>query len=165
MAPHSEKSGNFETVRAPVENGEEPLQEQVDTFVTTCRSLGLKITHQRLEIYRELATSDEHPSAEALFRRLRKRIPSLSLDTVYRTLTTLEQHGLIARTPVWDVRNRFDANMALHHHLVCTQCGRVEDFYWPSFDRSQPPKEASGWGELTRKQVEIRGVCKECLRG
>ena len=71
------------------------FQKQFSRFETACRKAGIKLTHQRREIYSELAASDDHPSAETLHRRLIQKIPMLSLDTVYRTLATFARHGLI----------------------------------------------------------------------
>jgi len=55
----------------------------------------MKVTHQRTEIFRELAAGTEHPDAETVYQRVCKRVPSISRDTVYRTLSTLETKGLI----------------------------------------------------------------------
>jgi len=62
------------------------IQERLERFVDVCRQKGLKVTPQRLEIFRELAASEEHPTAETLFNGIKVRMPTVSLDTVYRTL-------------------------------------------------------------------------------
>ncbi|MBC8317138.1 MAG: transcriptional repressor, partial [Desulfobulbaceae bacterium] len=62
------------------------VQGKLRDFEKACRKANLKITHQRLEIFRELAKALDHPSAESLYKRLQKKLPTLSLDTVYRTL-------------------------------------------------------------------------------
>ena len=67
------------------------LQKKMSAFEQACRAAGLKLTHQRLEIYRELAMSSDHPSAESLYKRLKKKLPTISQDTIYRTLSTLEE--------------------------------------------------------------------------
>lgn len=140
--------------------GAEPLG--LEAFARRCRERGLKLTHQRLEIYRELASDLSHPSAEEIHTRLAPRLPTLSLDTVYRTLTTLEQHGLISRLEVLDDRARFDANLEPHHHLVCIRCRRAVDLAWPQVDRLEMPAAAAGWGEVASRHLELRGVCAEC---
>ena len=65
-------------------------KRRVAEFVAACRRQGVKATHQRTEILRELAGTEEHPDAETIHERVRQRIPALSLDTVYRTLKLLE---------------------------------------------------------------------------
>jgi len=129
-----------------------------------CQHAGLRVTPQRLEVFRELLTARDHPSAEQLHERLTERMPSLSLDTVYRTLATLERCGAISQVRAYDGRAHFDGNPEPHHHLICRECGRIVDFRWPSADRLRLPPEAAGWGRIDRRQVELRGVCAACLR-
>ncbi|MEW6490135.1 MAG: transcriptional repressor [Thermodesulfobacteriota bacterium] len=140
----------------------EPTQEAFRRFEEVCRARGLKVTHQRLEIFREVMEGGGHPSADAVFTRLRDRMPTLSLDTVYRTLTTFEELGLVARVQVLDTVGRYDGNLTRHHHLVCTTCQAIEDFVWPSFDELEPPPEAADWGAVTGRQVQVWGVCRKC---
>lgn len=137
--------------------------ELLDTFKKICREAGLKVTHQRLEVFRVLAEADDHPSAESIYEKVKKKVPTISLDTVYRTLTTLEQNGVLGRVQV-DARSRFDPNRDVHHHFICTECKRIDDFYWPTFDSMKTPPKAAGWGRIDSKRVEIRGVCKDCRK-
>ena len=92
-------------------NNQVKIQKKLENFETACRESGLKVTHQRLEIFRELAAADDHPTAETLYNRLQKVMPTLSLDTVYRTLTTFEEHDLISRVQTTESHARFEAEM------------------------------------------------------
>lgn len=129
------------------------------------KAAGLRLTHQRLEIYRELVASCDHPSAETLYQRLRKRIPTLSLDTVYRTLATLAEQGLINRVETLESQARFEATSRRHHHLICRKCGKIADFQWPDIDSAALPQEISEWGRIDLKNVVIHGICRNCLEG
>ena len=140
------------------------LQEKLEQFECTCRSNGIKITHQRREIFILMASSQDHPSAEAIYKRIKFKLPMISLDTVYRTLTTFENAGIISRVQALDDRVRFDANLNLHHHLICTRCKGVVDFYWPAFDSIQLPPETIRWGTIKVKQAELRGGCAKCSK-
>jgi Fur family peroxide stress response transcriptional regulator len=131
-------------------------------FADTCRSRGLKATHQRREVFKELARSDEHPDAETVYRRVRRRVPSISRDTVYRTLATLEGEGLIRKAEVLSGPARFDANTGRHHHFVCTVCGAIRDFRSEAFDRLRIPKSVKTFGWIESAQVQVRGVCSAC---
>lgn len=135
----------------------------LETFKRICREAGLKVTHQRLEIFRVLAPADDHPSAEEIYERVKKKVPTISLDTVYRTLTTLAKNGVLGRVQP-DARSRFDPNLDVHHHFICTECRRIDDFYWPSFDRMRSPPKSTEWGHVETKRVEIRGICKACQK-
>ena len=122
----------------------------------------LKVTHQRLELYRELAQAEDHPSAEMLYKRLIKKLPTLSLDTVYRTLATLEKHRLITKVQTIESQARYEAKMDKHHHAVCSRCGTITDFTWDLFDEVQVPKALVGWGKVIKRNAVLEGICKAC---
>jgi Fur family peroxide stress response transcriptional regulator len=143
---------------------QEQLVQIMEQFVTACRSAGLKVTHQRTEIYRHLLEIADHPSAEILHKRLLPALPSISLDTVYRTLATLEQHGLVTRIQTAESQARFEAAHKPHHHLICSRCKQVMDFYWPAIDSVDLPELAGQWGEVESKTIVIYGVCKNCSK-
>ncbi len=138
-------------------------QQVMDHFEATCRSHGLKLTHQRLEIYRALLQSAEHPSAESLHKQLETRLPTLSLDTVYRTLATFEQLGLVKRVETMSSQARFEAKIEQHHHFFCDQCRQLIDFTWHSFDSMGLPEALMGVGTIRGKNVVVHGVCNDCL--
>lgn len=138
------------------------VEQRLAAFPGICREHGVKGTHQRMEIYRELARTDLHPDADTLFRRVRRRVPAISLDTVYRTLRMLEEKGVIARVGTVDERARFDANTERHAHFVCRGCGRVADVHSPECKDWQAPPEASAVGVIESVQVEFRGLCAAC---
>jgi Fur family transcriptional regulator, peroxide stress response regulator len=146
-----------------MEQSELLLEENFKGFESACRSAGLRLTHQRLEVYRELAKSPDHPSAEILHQRLRCTIPTLSLDTVYRTLATLASHGLINKVDTIESQARFEATMIRHHHLICSKCKAIMDFQWHSIDATPLPEEINGWGRIDHKNVVVYGICKKCL--
>lgn len=141
---------------------EENLEERLRRFQEACRARGLKMTHQRWEVFREVAATAGHPTVEEIYGRLRDRLPTLSLDTVYRTLATFEELGLIARLQVLDTVGRYDGNLSRHHHLVCTRCRAIEDFVWPAFDELEAPPTAAEWGEEAGRQVQVWGICRRC---
>lgn len=140
----------------------ETLEQKLRDFEHACRTVNLKLTHQRLEIFRELAVACDHPSAETLYKRLRKMMPTLSLDTVYRTLATFEKHHLITKVETVESQARFEADMDRHHHAICRQCGAITDFSWSSFDAVRLPKEISGWGRVDKKNITLHGICGKC---
>lgn len=131
-------------------------------FENACRQADLKVTHQRLEIYRELAKAKDHPSAEMLYKRIIKRLPTISLDTVYRTLATMEKHGLITRVQTVESQARFEAEMVRHHHAVCSRCGSITDFTWDAFDEADIPTKLKGWGKVLKRNATLEGVCNAC---
>ena len=97
------------------------IEQRMNHFNEVCRNSGAKLTHQRLEIFREVAQTGDHPDAEQIYQGVRKRMPTVSLDTVYRTLWLLKDLGLTIPLGFPRERTRFDANLSRHHHFVCVQ--------------------------------------------
>jgi Fur family peroxide stress response transcriptional regulator len=140
------------------------VERRVQAFVQTCRRKGMKITHQRREIFLELAASTEHPDAETVYQAVCGRVPSISRDTVYRTLATLEAEGLIRKVSPLVEKARYDANTERHHHFICTVCGLVRDFYSEDLDDLPIPPAVKTFGEIESAQVEVRGICSACAQ-
>lgn len=89
---------------------------------------GLKGTHQRLLIYQVLIEEKNHPSAEVIFEKLRKTNPSISLGTIYKTLETLVEKGIINRVNTSEGNMRYDAIIKNHSHIYCTNTKEIIDF-------------------------------------
>ena len=136
------------------------VEQRLERLKLACQNLGMRMTHQRLEIFREVARTEEHPDVETVFKRVRERLPTLSHDTVYRTLASLEEMGLLHRVDPIGGRARYDANCDTHHHFVCTRCGQISDFYL-----KQEPSLPEGIEELGSAEslhMQVRGICHNC---
>jgi Fur family ferric uptake transcriptional regulator len=93
----------------------------------------VRVTAQRLAVYRAVAGDLGHPTAAAVHEALRGEIPSLPLASVYRILESLEREGMLRRVGSLGGGGRYDANVGPHQHLVCRRCGGMTDFLDPSF--------------------------------
>lgn len=143
------------------------LRDQLEAFVARCRTARLAVTPQRLAIFRELAATDRHPSAEELHAAVRREMPTLSLATVYKTLDTLAGIGAVRPVSRLGARGRWDANLGAHHHLICTACGAVSDVTEPTLDAAARParRVAARHGfAADGHAVEIFGRCAACRR-
>ena len=138
------------------------VERRLEAFQTAARQAGVKLTHQRLEIFREVASSSDHPSAEAVLRAVKHRMPTVSLDTVYRTLWLLSDLGLVTTLGPRRDSVRFDANLRHHHHYVCVSCGLVRDFESTELNAIAIPDAVKGFGRIVGTHVEVRGVCENC---
>lgn len=134
-----------------------------DVLSARCRDAGLALTPQRLVIYRALRDAADHPSPEGLYARVKGRMPSMSLATVYKTLEALARMGLATEVPATGKTKRYDANMERHHHLICTRCHEVRDFYDLGLDRLTPPARLPGF-VAHGVSVQIHGLCQSCAR-
>ena len=124
----------------------------------------MKVTHQRTEIFRELAGTEAHPDAETVYQRVSRRVPAVSRDTVYRSLSAFETMGLIRRTEILCDRARYDANTAPHHHYVCTRCGAVHDFLSDALEDLPVPRAVKSMGTVVSAHLQLRGICSACAR-
>lgn len=140
------------------------LPRRMAHLLNGLKHAGIKMTHQRQEVCRELAGATDHPDAESVYIGVRERVPTISLDTVYRTLWLLRDLGLIDALTTSRPPMRFDGNPAPHHHFICSTCGEAYDFYSEEFDQLHVPREVRAQGTVHKTQVEMRGTCVRCAR-
>lgn len=137
---------------------------RVESMTRALRNSGLRLTHQRLEVVRAIALTDEHPDVESIYRHVQARVPTISLDTIYRTLATLADRGLLVRVSSVTGPTRYDANTSRHHHFVCTRCGMIRDVNDSELDAVQAPPSTTQIGSVESIEIQLRGVCAECAR-
>lgn len=130
-------------------------------LTAACRAAGLAVTPQRAVIYRALAESFDHPSPEALFERVKPRLPQVSLATIYKTLDVLVSLGLANELASTGDKKRFDGRVDQHHHLVCTACKAITDFVDPSLDALPAPRGLSGF-KPQFISIHVHGLCRAC---
>lgn len=140
------------------------MNERMDAFGEACARLGLKVTHQRTEIFRVVASTEDHPDAVFVHREVQKKIPAISLDTVYRNLKLLAERGLLSIVGMSQENLRFDANLGPHHHFSCVRCGMIRDFSSEGLGALPMPEEAKDFGEPVSLHLEVKGVCAACRR-
>jgi Fur family peroxide stress response transcriptional regulator len=140
------------------------IHGRMDAFQSACERMDIKVTHQRLEIFRAVISTDEHPDVDTVYRRVKKRIPTISLDTVYRNLKLLADHGLITVVGMTQESVRFDGNLLPHHHFSCVKCGMIRDFSSQAVAALTIPAEAEAFGAPVSFHLEVKGVCTSCQR-
>lgn len=120
------------------------------------------MTPQRSAIYKALINTDIHPTAEDIYREVRKEMPAISLDTVNRTLLTLAEIGAAFVVEGTGQPRRFDGGLEDHQHFLCIKCGKIIDFHHPPFDNIELPHEIEGKFKVLRKTVYLEGLCEPC---
>ena len=138
------------------------LDRKTDWFANHCRQMGLKVTPQRIAVYRELLKTEEHPSAELLHKKVKKIFPSISLDTVNRTLLTLNEIGAAFVVEGSGDAKRYDAGLDEHQHFKCVKCKRIIDFHHKPFDDIKLPAYIDRKFKVLRKTVYVEGICDMC---
>ncbi len=127
------------------------------------RPVKQRMTRQRRVVLETVHEIMNHPSVDAVYERVRRRLPRVSLATVYRNLEVLAGQGQLLKIESAGHRMRFDHNTHRHHHVVCVECGRVDDVHdaCVAVKESLVDEEVSGF-EILDWRVEFRGVCPAC---
>lgn len=134
----------------------------MDLFFEKCRENKLKITPQRVAIYKALTASVSHPSAEQIHKEVKKLFPNISLDTVNRTLVTFAGTHMIDVVEGHGDPRRFDPNREAHHHFYCISCHKIFDFQADPLDSLVLPREIEEKFLITGKRICLTGYCDPC---
>lgn len=121
-----------------------------------------KNSKKRTAILEALAAVTEHPTAEMLYNSLKPHYPELSLGTVYRNLSVLEQEGLVVSVAHVDGQERYDARTSPHAHFVCKRCFRVLDLDVPDFVSPMFPELAAQGIKPEGFELKLSGLCSDC---
>ena len=123
-----------------------------------------RMTRQKRAILDELTTMKTHPSADEVYARVRRKLPRVSLGTVYRNLERLSADGVIRTITLAGASRRFDGCLEEHDHVRCLGCGRIDDI---------PPSPTGGAArrirksldyDITGRRLEFTGFCPKCRR-
>lgn len=125
----------------------------------------LRMTPSRRAILEQVRRAATHPTADEVYREVRKTLPRVSLGTVYRNLEILARHGLIRVVDDAGGRRRYDRTLEGHCHVQCRSCGRVEDLHIDPASRLEELWESEGGFEIEECRVSFVGVCPECALG
>jgi Fe2+ or Zn2+ uptake regulation protein len=132
------------------------------SLAAALRDRGQRVTPQRLMVARVMSDLDRHATAEVVFDEVSRRMPGVSLPTVYATLDLLETLGLIHRVATERGAVIYDPRTDGHHHLVCRQCGAITDIAAP-VDADPLLTQARSQGFAPdHAQVVVRGLCADC---
>lgn len=133
-------------------------------FDDLCRKHSLAATHQRRVIYETVMSLHGHPSPEVIYEVVRKKIPSISLATVYKNVRTFLESGMLREVSLHHGSLRVEPNESEHHHLVCTRCRQITDIGLNSFPvQPAPMKQRLPRGfHVHRISIDVLGICAAC---
>jgi Fur family transcriptional regulator, peroxide stress response regulator len=138
-------------------------RESFNCFREVCRSMGVPATHQRHVIYNCLKSSNDHPTPEQIYHRVRELIPAISVATVYKCLRSFMDAGLVAAASLHHGPLRVESNMTPHHHLVCRICGSMADLDASAFASPRLLVKPPPGFRIETTTVEVIGACTRCL--
>src|SRR6266850_3060474 len=145
---------------------QEPMTEEQEVFIQHIQKKGLKRTSQRELILDVFLRTERHLSNEDLYRLVQEEDPSIGQTTVYRTLKLLSEAGLAREVRFGDGRTHYEHNYKHQHHdhMICSECGKIIEFYSAELEALQDAMAAKHRFEVTQHLLRIIGICAECRR-
>jgi Fur family transcriptional regulator, peroxide stress response regulator len=130
-------------------------------FQSLCRKHDLAATHQRRVIYDTVMSMHGHPSPELIYDKVKKKIPSISLATVYKNVRTFLESGMLREVSMHHGSLRVEPNEHAHHHLVCVRCKQITDLDPEHLAPVRIKQRPRGF-TVTRIAVDVMGICAAC---
>lgn len=134
----------------------------LDNITKVFKEKKLKLTPQRIAVYKYLQSTKAHPSAETIYKSLQDDYPTMSLATVYKALKTLVEVDLVQELNVGEGNFRYDACVASHPHISCLHCHVVEDIEGITFEGINKDVQNYTDFDVYSNQVYFYGVCSTC---
>lgn len=135
--------------------------KNIDEIIQLFKKNNLKLTLQRANIYSYLMSTDEHPTVDTIYKNIKCIMPTISLATVYKTLNTLVESGLIKIINVCEENFRYDSNTNLHGHIKCEICNRIEDL---CIDKNLTNSIIKYGNNIKYFDLFLYGTCDKCLK-
>ena len=120
----------------------------------------IRLSHQRLKVLEYLTLNRCHPTVDQIYVDLQKEVPTLSKTTIYNTLSTLVESGLVRVVTIEDNETRYDIEIENHGHFKCESCGTIFNF---NIEIESLPTEELNSFKINDKNVYFKGICPRCL--
>jgi len=133
-------------------------------FHAFCTSHGLAATHQRQVLFEVVHSMTGHPSPEEVYARVRRRIPSISLATIYKNLHLFIESGMLGEVSLHHGSLRVETNLSPHHHVVCRSCRSITDMQEKDFHLAWKDNRIPDGFQVERASIEVLGLCAECQK-
>ena len=137
----------------------------MEKIIAKYKDTGIRLTPQRIAILKYLDGNTSHPTAEDIYRDVRRHYPTLSFATVYNTLQTLKDHGDVMEITIDPLRRHYDPNTEQHHHVVCVKCNKIWDVFEDYSAVLKLPENISGEIRAFNAHVDFHGICRSCQKG
>ena len=128
------------------------------------QSTEFRMTRQRKVILEELRMTSSHPTASKVYEMVKRRLPQISLGTVYRNLEILSERGLVRKIELGNAQRRFDGETSEHYHVRCLNCGRVDDVALEPITALEESVRRVTDYQILGHQLEFTGLCPECRK-
>jgi Fur family transcriptional regulator, peroxide stress response regulator len=132
------------------------------SFREICQENGIAVTHQRQVLYEVMKTMHGHPSPEEIYARVKKKIPAISLATVYKNIHLFVESGVFREVSMHHGSVRVEMNGEPHHHMVCSRCKKITDIGEKELGLVSKRDRLPGGFLVERYAVDVIGVCAKC---
>ena len=136
--------------------------DQTEIIAQKLKKAKLKITPQRMAILSDLTDNKDHPTADAVYRKIKQKLPNISFDTVNRTLIAFARSGVINAAEGQGGAKRYDPMTEPHHHFHCLKCNRIIDFENKEYDRIKLPENIIKKHQVLGQKIVLDGICQDC---
>lgn len=136
----------------------------MEKIIAKYKGKGLRLTPQRIAILKFLEGNTAHPTAEDIYREIRKDYPTISFATVYNTIQTLKGNGDILEITIDPTRRHYDPNTNPHHHIICLDCNAIRDVFVDYSEVLKLPMQILRKFKTVGNHVDFYGLCKKCLK-
>ena len=134
------------------------------TFRELCAAHGIAVTHQRQVLYEVMRTMPGHPSPEEVYARVKKKVPAISLATVYKNINLFVESGVFQKVSMHHGSVRVEMNGEPHHHMVCSKCKKITDIGEKELGLGPKRSRLPGGFLVERYAVDVIGVCASCQK-
>ncbi|MEO8736157.1 MAG: transcriptional repressor [Edaphobacter sp.] len=132
------------------------------TFRDLCAEHGIAVTHQRQVLYEVMQGMRGHPSPEEVYARVKKKIPAISLATVYKNIHLFVESGVFRKMSLHHGSVRVEMNNEAHHHMVCSKCKLITDIGEQELGLVSKRTRLPGGFLVERYAVDVIGLCPKC---
>lgn len=130
-----------------------------DELIKELKNRNIRISHQRLKILEYLINNKCHPTVEQIYLSLNKDMPTLSKTTIYSTLNTLIDAGIVRAINIEEYETRYDITTENHGHFKCESCGEIYDF---NIDMNLLDTKDLKNFKVNDENVYFKGLCPKC---
>ena len=134
------------------------------SFRELCANHGLTATHQRQVLYEVMQTMRGHPSPEEVYARVKKRIPAISLATVYKNIHLFVHKGVLKEVSMHHGSLRVELNSHHHHHMICSHCRAITDIKEKDLGVLPALQRLPGGFQVQRYDIDVIGFCAACQK-
>ena len=141
------------------------LDSDARPFRELCAEHGIAVTHQRQVLYEVMKTMHGHPSPEEVYAKVKKKVPAISLATVYKNIHLFVESGVFREVSMHHGSQRVEMNRTPHHHMVCSRCKSITDIGEKDLGLSPKRDRLPGGFLVERYAVDVIGICAQCQQG